>query len=154
MTVAARGSRRRKPAWISPRSTDPTIRFGATGAYWASDGDISISVHREDVWTALWTGEGLFQFRTKIRGSGQVVLRTAGPVQQVELAGGDYRTEGDVVVGRSAQIAYKVRRPTGSFIDFFLAGEGFLRSFEGSGRLLVCPAPYWKQRLREMIEHA
>lgn len=128
--------------------------FIEAGAYWASDGDIEISIYRERTWVALWTGEGLFQFRTRIRGTGQVVLQTPGPVQEVRLAGGQYRTEGKIVVARSADITYNVTRPTGRFFDFFLAGEGFLKSFDGTGRILVCPIPYWKQRLREMLRHS
>lgn len=121
------------------------------GCYWASEGSIELSFFRENVWTALWTGEGLFQFRTRVRGTGKVVVRTPGPAEEVEISDGVYRTEGRIVIGRCGDIAYKVRRPTGRWLDYFLAGEDLLRSFEGTGRLLVCATPYWRTRIQEML---
>lgn len=121
------------------------------GSYWASDGDIEVSVFREPWWTSLWTGEGMLKFRTKVRGTGKVVLQVSGPVEEVQLNDAVYRTEGKIVVGRSRGLSYTVRRPTRSFFDYLLAGENFLKSFEGTGRLLVCYTPYWTLRLQEII---
>jgi uncharacterized protein (AIM24 family) len=121
------------------------------GSYWASDGDIELSAYREPVWTSLWTGEGLLKFRTRVRGTGKVVLRVPGPVEEVQLSKGVYRTEGKIVVGRSRGLNYTVRRPTRSIFGYMLAGESFMKSFEGSGRLLVCYTPYWMLRLQEMM---
>ena len=121
------------------------------GSYWASDGDIELSAYREPAWTSLWTGEGLLKFSTKVRGTGKVVVRVPGPVEEVRLSDSVYRTEGKIVVGRSSSLKYTVRRPTRSVFGYMLAGEGFLKSFEGSGRLLVCYTPYWMLRLQEMM---
>ena len=120
------------------------------GSYWASEGDIQISAHCESMWTSLWAGDGLLKFRTKVRGTGKVVVRTPGPVEAVAV-NGSYRTEGRIVVGRTSSLAYKVRRPTRRLIDYALAGETFLKSFEGDGKLLTCPTPYWRMRLQEMM---
>jgi uncharacterized protein (AIM24 family) len=122
-----------------------------SGSYWASDGDIELSAYREPAWTSLWTGEGLLKFSTRVRGTGKVVMRVPGPVEEVKLSDGLYRTEGKIVVGRSRGLKYTVRRPTRSIFGYMLAGEGFLKSFEGTGRLLVCYTPYWMLRLQEMI---
>jgi uncharacterized protein (AIM24 family) len=122
-----------------------------SGSYWASDGDIELSAYREPTWTSLWTGEGILKFSTMVRGTGKVVMRVPGPVEEVRLSGGVYRTEGKIVVGRSRELTYTVRRPTRSVFGYLLAGESFLKSFEGTGRLLVCYTPYWMLRLQEMI---
>jgi len=52
-----------------------------SGAYWASDGSIDVSIFRERVSTAFWTGEGFVQFRTKVSGTGKVIVRTEGPLE-------------------------------------------------------------------------
>lgn len=121
------------------------------GSYWASEGDIHVSAYRESLWSSFWAGDGLLQFRTKVQGTGKVVVRTPGPVEVVPVHG-SYRTEGRIVVGRSGGLAYKVRRPTRRLIDYVLAGEAFLKSFEGDGYLLTCPTPYWRMRFQEMLQ--
>jgi uncharacterized protein (AIM24 family) len=90
-------------------------------------------------------------FRTRVRGTGKVVLRVPGPVEEVQLTNGAYRTEGKVVVGRSRDLSYVVRRPTRGLLAYLLSGEGYLKSFEGTGRLLVCYTPHWMLRLHEMM---
>jgi len=120
------------------------------GSYWASEGDIQLSAYRESMWNSFWAGDGLLKFRTKVHGTGNVVVRTPGPVEVVAV-NGSYRTEGPIVVGRTGSLAYKVRRPTRRLIDYALAGETFLKSFEGDGKLLTCPTPYWRMRFQEML---
>lgn len=120
------------------------------GSYWASEGAIKLSAHRESMWTSFWAGDGLLQFRSRVRGTGRVVVRTPGPVEVVTVKG-SYRTEGRIVVGRTGDLAYKVRRPTRRLIDYALSGETFLKSFEGNGKLLTCPTPYWRMRFQEML---
>jgi uncharacterized protein (AIM24 family) len=93
----------------------------------------------------------MLQFRTKVRGTGKVVIRTPGPVQVVPVKG-SYRTEGRIVVGRTGNLKYRVRRPTRRLIDYFLSGEAFLKSFEGDGQILTCPTPYWRQRFQDMLQ--
>jgi uncharacterized protein (AIM24 family) len=38
-------------------------------------------------------------------------------------------------------------RPTKNYLGRFTSGEEFLRVFEGSGRLILNPAPYWRYRI-------
>ena len=121
-----------------------------SGSYWASDEDIQVTVFRERVWTAFWTGEGFIQFQTKVSGCGKVAIRANGPVEEVELKNSRFLAEGKYVVGRTGDIAYTVRRPTRSYLSFLLSGESYLRCFEGSGRLLVAATPYWRTRLQNL----
>jgi uncharacterized protein (AIM24 family) len=50
------------------------------GTYWASEGSVDVGFHREKLQTGLWTGEGPVYLQTRVRGEGQVVLTTRGPV--------------------------------------------------------------------------
>lgn len=121
------------------------------GSYWASEGDIEVSAYKENAWASFWSGEGFVQFRTRVRGTGKVVVCTPGPVEVVAVRG-SYRTEAKIVVGRTASLRYRVRRPTRRLIDYLLAGESFLKSFEGEGEILTCPTPYWRMRFQEMLK--
>ena len=121
-----------------------------SGSYWASDSDIQVSAFREKVWTALWTGEGLIQFQTRVGGFGKVVVRATGPVEEIEVNNSRILAEGKYVIGRTGDIAYTVRRPTRSYFGYLLSGESYLRCFEGSGRLLVAATPYWRMRVQDL----
>jgi uncharacterized protein (AIM24 family) len=83
-----------------------------SGSYWASDATLNLSAIREKVWTSLWTGEGVIDWQTKVSGHGTVVVRTQGPVDELNLMRGErYVANGKYVVGRSAEVAYSLRRP-------------------------------------------
>jgi uncharacterized protein (AIM24 family) len=118
------------------------------GAYWASDGGVDVGYHRERVMTSLWAGEGPVYMQTRVRGHGQVVLRTCGPVEEIDLAGGKrVACEGKYVVARTGDVSFKVVRPTKNFLGRFTSGESFVRAYAGTGRLLLNPAPYWRYRI-------
>jgi uncharacterized protein (AIM24 family) len=118
------------------------------GTYWASDGSIDVSFHREGILTALWAGEGLIYLQTKVRGHGKVVITSTGPVDEVALeAGKSFVAEGKFVVGRTSDVSFKLRRATKSYFGKFTAGEGLVRVYGGPGRILVNPAPYWRYRM-------
>jgi len=118
------------------------------GTYWASDGSVDINFHRERLSTALWAGEGPIYLQTKVRGYGKVVLTTRGPVEEIALGEGKrLAAEGNYVIARTGDVSFKVRRSTKNFFGRFTAGEGFVRVYEGSGRILLNPAPYWRYRI-------
>jgi uncharacterized protein (AIM24 family) len=123
-----------------------------SGSYWASDGNIQVSVFREKASTAFWTGEGLIQFQTKVSGFGKVVIRASGPVEEVELKNSQFLAEGKYVIGRTGDITYTVRRPTRSYFSYLLSGESYFRCFEGTGRLLVAATPYWRMRFQDLMK--
>jgi uncharacterized protein (AIM24 family) len=119
-----------------------------SGSYWASDASLDLSAIRERVWTSLWTGEGVIDWQTKVSGHGKVVVRTQGPVEELNLMRGErYVANGKYVVGRSAEVAYSLRRPARSLLATYASGEGYCRVYDGPGRLLVSSIPYWRYRL-------
>jgi uncharacterized protein (AIM24 family) len=118
------------------------------GAYWASEGSVDIQYHRERMMTGLWAGEGPVYLQTRVRGHGKVVLTTRGPVEELTLGPGKQMVvEGKYVVARTGDVTFGVRRSTKNFFGRFTAGEGWVRVYEGNGRILLNPAPYWRYRV-------
>ncbi|MHB1307221.1 MAG: AIM24 family protein [Limisphaerales bacterium] len=117
------------------------------GAYWASEMGVAVDLHREKTLTAFKSGEGFFDFQTKISGEGQVVLNAQGAVEVIELVNDRLTVDGNYVLARSNSIEYSATRVTKSLFSSFTSGEGFVRIYEGSGTLLLAPIPYWRHRL-------
>jgi uncharacterized protein (AIM24 family) len=122
-----------------------------SGAYFASEAGIAVDVHREQTMTALRSGEGLVDFQTKVSGRGKVVIATPGPVEPVDLDGEKMVVDGRHVIAREAQVAYSAGRATKSLVGTVTSGEGFVRTYEGRGRLLMAPIPYWRKRLIDAV---
>lgn len=120
------------------------------GAYWASEGGVSLGLHRERVWTSLWTGEGLIDYQTRVSGHGRVVLNAPGPVEEVTLKDEPLMVEGRLVLARTEGLDYRLRRAT-TLVQSFFAGEARLRVYAGTGKALVCWTPYWNQYVMEMM---
>jgi uncharacterized protein (AIM24 family) len=118
------------------------------GTYWASEGSVEVTFHREKILTSLWAGEGLIYLQTKVRGNGKVVITSSGPIEEITLeAGKNFVAEGKYVVGRTAGVSFKLRRATKSFLGKYTAGEGLVRVYGGPGQILLNPAPYWRFRM-------
>ena len=118
------------------------------GTYWASEGSVDVKFHRERMQPALWAGEGPIYLQTRVRGHGKVALATRGPVEEITLGEGEeVATEGKYVICRTGDVGFKVRRTTKNFLGMFTSGEGRVRVFEGPGRVLLNPAPYWRYRI-------
>jgi uncharacterized protein (AIM24 family) len=118
------------------------------GTYWASEGSVDVNFHREPVLTGLWAGEGPVYLQTRVRGFGKVALATRGPVEEFELGPGkSIAAEGKYVIARTGDVTFKVRRPTKNFFGRFTSGEGMVRIYEGTGRILLNPTPYWRYRM-------
>jgi len=116
--------------------------------FWASDGEVKLSVHRETMWTSWWADQGLFWYKTALKGQGHVVLAVDGPVEEVELKDDRLVADGAFVVARTAGIQLRIRRPARSFISYWLSGQKLAYSYEGTGKLLLCTVPYWRQRMQ------
>jgi uncharacterized protein (AIM24 family) len=116
------------------------------GTYWASDGAVDISFHRERVLTSLEAGEGLVYLQTRVSGRGQVALTTRGPIKEVTLESGQSMVaEGRSVIARSSEVSFRMQRPTKNLLGLFTAGEGWwVRAFRGPGKILLNPRPYWR----------
>lgn len=118
------------------------------GSYWASEMSIDVGYKRESILTSLWSGEGLIFLQTKVSGTGKVVLATRGPIEEIQVKKGTkIVAEGQYVVARTAGVSMKIRRATKNFFGRFTSGEGLVRVFEGSGKILLNPAPYWRYRM-------
>ena len=118
------------------------------GIYWASEGSVDVSFHRVGLWTAYRAQEPLIYLQTRIRGSGKVAVRTRGPVQEMTLDEGQrVAVDGKSVIGWSADVRFRIRRPTVNFLGKFTSGQRRLRVFFGPGRVLLNPAPHWRYRL-------
>jgi uncharacterized protein (AIM24 family) len=120
------------------------------GVYWASEGSVQLGLHRERVWTSLWTGEGFVDYQTRLSGHGRVVLNAPGPVEEVTLRNERLMVEGKLVLARTEGLDYRLRRAT-TLIQSLFAGEARMRVYEGTGKALVCWTPYWNQHVMEMI---
>jgi uncharacterized protein (AIM24 family) len=118
------------------------------GTYWASEGSIDVKYHRERVVTSMWAGEGPIYLQTRVTGIGKIALATRGPVEEHTLKEGEsVVAEGMYVICRTGDVTFKVRRPTKNFFGRFTSGEGMVRVYEGPGRILINPAPYWRYRI-------
>jgi uncharacterized protein (AIM24 family) len=119
-----------------------------TKCFWASDGEVKLSVHREPMWTSYWADQGLFWYKTALKGEGQVVLSVDGPVQEVTLTNDRLVADGPFVIARTAGIRLTVKRPARSLVSFWLSGQKRAYVYEGTGKLLLCTTPYWRQRMQ------
>jgi uncharacterized protein (AIM24 family) len=120
-----------------------------TKCFWASDGEVRLSVHRETMWTSWWADQGLFWYKTALKGDGQAVLAVDGPVQEVEIENDRLLADGPFVIARTAGIRLRMRRPARSFLSSWLSGQQLAYSYEGTGKLLLCTTPYWRQRMQK-----
>lgn len=119
-----------------------------TKCFWASDGEVKLSVHRETMWTSYWADQGLFWYKTALQGDGQVVLSVPGPIEEVTLDNDQLIADGPFVVAHTAGIRLSVRRPARSWLSYWLSGQKLAYCFRGTGKLLLCTTPYWRARLK------
>jgi len=117
------------------------------GTYWASEGDVALSVHRETVMTSLFGGEGFVELHTRVSGKGTVALRASGPVEEIVLRNERVVTDGRYVLARTSDISYRIKPATKSMMAHWLAGERRLRIYEGTGRILLASYPFWRVAL-------
>jgi uncharacterized protein (AIM24 family) len=120
------------------------------GTYWASEDGIDVSFHRERMITGFWAGEGLVYLQTKVSGTGKVVVTTRGPVEVIQLEKGKkVAVDGNSVICRSADVSFRIGRATKGYLDLVTAGEGRIRIYEGTGKLLLNPSPYWRYKIAQ-----
>jgi uncharacterized protein (AIM24 family) len=117
-------------------------------SYWASEGSVRLSAIRERAWTSLWAGEGFIDWQTKVAGHGKVVLASQGPVEEVVLNNDErFVANGKYVIARTQGVTYRIARSARSLLKTYMSGEGYCRTYDGPGRLLVSSVPYWRYRL-------
>lgn len=111
------------------------------GVYWASEGSVSLGLYKEPFFAALWAGDGLFAWRTILRGEGCVAINAPGPVEVVQVDG-KLDVQGRLVLGRTEGLRFRSVR-SAPFPRNLISGQARLRRFEGHGQALVCWTPYW-----------
>ena len=119
-----------------------------TKCFWASDGQVKLSIHREPMFTSFWAGEGLLWYKTALKGEGQVVLSVDGPVHEVELNDETLVTDGPFVVARTQGISMQLKRPAKNLISYWLSGQKRAYVYKGTGKLILCTVPYWRARMQ------
>lgn len=116
------------------------------GVYWASEGSVELGLFRERLFPSLWAGDGLFPFKTTLRGQGKVAINAPGPVETVEVTDGELRVQGRLVLGRTSGLRFSSQR-SARFPRNFISGQKRLRVYSGTGKALVCWTPYWNQHM-------
>jgi uncharacterized protein (AIM24 family) len=120
------------------------------GTYWASDDEVHLTYNREPMMASFWTGEGLVDYRTKVSGRGKVVLACPGPVEERMITNERVTAEGGFVIARTEGVRFGVRRVTTFFRSLF-SGEAFVRTYEGTGRVLISATPLWRAQLAQKL---
>lgn len=115
-----------------------------SGAYWASEDSVVLGLHREAMMTSFWAGEGFIDFQTKVSGRGRVVLNAHGPVEEVNLGNETISVDGKLVIARTADVRFRVKRPTKSLFSYWLSGEELHRQYRGPGKVLLVSTPYFR----------
>jgi uncharacterized protein (AIM24 family) len=59
--------------------------------------------------------------------------------------------DGKYVLARESSIVYTVQRATKSLLGSVTSGEGLVRTYEGTGAVVMSPMPYWRQRLFDVV---
>jgi uncharacterized protein (AIM24 family) len=121
------------------------------GAYFASDIGVEVDVFRDKTMTSLLSGQGFLNFQTKVKGQGKVVVTAQGDVHEMPLKNEKIVVDGDFVVARSGGLNYKIERATKSLLGSMTSGEGLVSTFEGTGKVLIAPFPYWRNRMVTML---
>lgn len=120
------------------------------GAYWASEGAVTLGMTRERMWPSLWAGDGFLSWKTTLGGAGKVAINAPGPVETVPIEESEVRVQGRLVLGRTAGLRFSSRAAS-SWPRNLISGQRRLRAFSGTGRALVCWVPYWNERLYRTI---
>jgi uncharacterized protein (AIM24 family) len=120
------------------------------GVYWASEGRVKLGLHRDPAWTSFFLGDGFLEWKTGIWGRGKVAINAPGPVEVVDVAGGEFRAQGRIVLGRTSGLKFTSGRPA-SWPRHMISGQKRLRVFEGTGKVLVCFTPFWNDYMYKRL---
>ncbi|MEZ6016097.1 MAG: TIGR00266 family protein [Planctomycetota bacterium] len=105
----------------------------AGGSYLGSDAHLSLDLEFQGL-KGLFSGERLFF--VKVTGEGDLLVNAYGHITEVEVDGELIVDTGHVVAFES-QLDYTLSKVAGSWVQSYLAGEGFVLHFKGHGKLLV-----------------
>ena len=146
-----------RAVWVSLFSDESLLRprFRGTGSVFLDStlgGFHLFTVKPEEDWIldtrSFWAGEGFLWYKTALRGQGLVALAVNGPVEEVVLDHGKLVVDGPFVVARTSGISLRLQRPTRSLLSYWMSGQERSWVYEGTGRLFICPVPYWRRRMQ------
>ena len=108
------------------------------GAYICSDIDIEVGIFRNKGMSMLAGGEGIFQ--TSVKGKGNVVVYSQGPLQVIHLENDTLTVDGSFAVARDASLQFTTQL-LGKGLSKIAGGEGFVNIIRGTGRVYLAPVP-------------
>ncbi len=120
------------------------------GEYWASEGSVKLGLHRDPMLASWWAGDGLFAWKTTLRGAGKVAINAPGPVEEIAVTDGELKVQGRLVLGRTSGLKFRSVR-SARFPRNLISGQTRLRLFEGTGKALVSWTPYWNEYLHNQM---
>ena len=109
------------------------------GAYVCSDIDIEVGVFRNKGMAMLASGEGFFQ--TSVKGRGNVVVKSQGPLQVIHLENDTLTVDGSFAVARDASLQFTTQMLGKGALSKIAGGEGFVNVIRGTGRVFLSPVP-------------
>ena len=108
------------------------------GAYICSDIDIEVGIFRNKGMSMLAGGEGFYQ--TSVKGKGNVVVYSQGPLQVIHLENDTLTVDGSFAVARDASLQFTTQL-LGKGLSKIAGGEGFVNIIRGTGRVYLAPVP-------------
>ena len=84
-------------------------------------------------------GEGIFQ--TSVKGKGNVVVYSQGPLQVIHLENDTLTVDGSFAVARDASLQFTTQLLGKSALSTIAGGEGFVNIIRGTGRVYLAPVP-------------
>lgn len=105
----------------------------AGGAFLAVGGDVELDTQFQGM-GGLFSGESLFFL--KASGNGILLVGAFGALRELEVDG-ELTIDTGHLVAYETTLDYSISKAGGSWMQSFLAGEGFVMKFKGKGRVLV-----------------
>ncbi len=129
-----------------------SLQFSRTAPTGRRRARSSSASHRERILPPSGAGKASIDYQTKVRGRGTVVLNSPGPVEEVVLEGEPLAVEGQARhrPHRGPRLSHQA--PSRSILSSWISGENRVRVFEGQGKVLLAPFPYWNQRLLRAVQ--
>jgi uncharacterized protein (TIGR00266 family) len=105
----------------------------AGASYMGSGPDVSLDTQFQGL-KGFFSGESLFFMEAS--GTGPLLVNAFGAIREVEVDG-EYVIDTGHVVAYESGLEYSMSKAGSSWLQSFLAGEGFVLNFSGHGRVLI-----------------
>ncbi len=122
------------PGEVMVLEVDGTTQWKTSGgSFLAAGGDIDLDTEFQGLGGFLG-GESLFFLEAT--GSGSLLVGAFGALRELEVDG-ELTIDTGHLVAYESTLSYSVSKAGGSWMQSFLAGEGFVMKFSGRGRVIV-----------------